>query len=643
MAKKRPEQRKNQTTPPSSQTTTAQGARHEPRQSAYTWMGILAAALGVLLYINTIGHDYTLDDYSAIKENLITKKGLSGIPEIFRSEYRAGSWTSPGSLYRPLTLSMFAIEWQLSPDKPMLGHLMNILLYGLTGWVLFAVWRRVLKHESALLAGLIALLFIAHPVHTEVVANIKSRDEILALLFCSGVIWFVWNYLDRKSMASLILALLCYTAALFSKESSITWLAVLPLSIWVFRQESLSTNVRTSALFLAPAALFLAARSNALANQKGEEIFSVLDNFMVTAPNAMTKLSAAFVMCWQYLYTLIFPLQLVSDRGYPQFDVAHLSGGQALLGFGILVGAGAWAIWQLLKSKQSTSAKNQFFAFVMLTFLGTFSLFSNLILTIGTSYGERLLYLPSLAWAMGVAYLLYWLFDSGRISQQVLYGVLGVILGLYSLRTVTRNPDWKTSYDLYKSDISKSPNCAKLNYHLAIEHGKEALDSTEAFVANPAWLDTALIAYNRALQLYPDYHDCFAGRGLTYFRMKKYDEAYADYQKALKYRPDDAKVLSNTGFIYFVRNDLAKAEEVYLKAVAIDPRFVDARRNLGAVYAMTKRFPQAIEQFEAGLKFEPRSAILWFYVGSAYRDMGQLDKAQPYLDKAYALDPSLKK
>jgi protein O-mannosyl-transferase len=603
--------------------------------SSYNWMGWAAALLGVLLYMNTIGHSYVLDDYSAIKENIHTKEGLNGIGKIFTSEYRAGSWNSPGTLYRPFTLSMFAMEWQIWPDNPKPGHIINILLYGLTGWILFAVWRRILRPHSALLSGIIALLFTAHPVHTEVVANIKSRDEIMSLLFCTGVLWFVWNYLDTRRITALLAALLCFTIALFSKESSVTWLAVLPLAIWCFRDEPLAKNLQTTAWFLVPFAVFMAARTNALSKQNGKEVFSILDNFMVAQPQySMKQLAGAFTMCWQYIVALVWPVKQISDRGFPQFDLNHLPTGQGALGFLLIMGGGIWALLRL--------RQKPVYAFAIITFLATFSLFSNVFIAIGTSYGERLLYLPSLGFAFGLGWFLYSLHQKGSLSTTALYAVLGAIIGLYSLRTVTRNPDWKTSYALYQADYPKSPRCAKLNYHLAIEQAKEALDSTETNVVEPRWLDTSITSYNRALQLYPDYHDCFSGRGLAYFRSQKYDLAFNDYQRALQYRPDDAKVLSNTGYIYFLKNDLAKAEEVYRKSIALDPRFVDARRNLGAVLAMTKRFPEAIEQFEAGLKYDPRSAILYFYIGSAYRDMGQAEKGLPFLEKAYAMNPALR-
>ena len=166
--------------------------------------GLVAAALGFLLYSNTFGYYYALDDYSLIKDNWVVKGGIKNIGIIFTTEYRFGTWNSPGSLFRPIPLTMFALEWQLSPDKPWISHLMNVVFYSLTGWALWITWRRVLGNYPPTLAFLAALIYIAHPVHTEVVANIKSRDEILGMLFSTLALYSIWRHFenyDRKWLA----------------------------------------------------------------------------------------------------------------------------------------------------------------------------------------------------------------------------------------------------------------------------------------------------------------------------------------------------------------------------------------------------------------------------------------------------------
>ncbi len=601
------------------------------------WVGLLAAVLGFILYFNTSGHDYCLDDFSSIKENWVVKGGLKNLDLIFSKEYRYGSWNSPGSLYRPLALTVFAIEWQIAPDNPALGHLVNILMYSLTGALLWITWRRILANHPPVLAALAVLIFIAHPVHTEVVANIKSLDEIMSLMFCTISLYSIWKYLERNNGAWLVLSVVSYGLALFSKESAITFLAVFPLTIWFFSNRSIEKNLRISALMLIPAALFLFVRYKVISSQPGKEEFSVLDNFIVGASNSAERLASAFLMCGRYLQTLVWPHPLVHDMGYPQMKAVTFADWRVLPGFLVYAGMFVWAVMNL--------AKKHFLSFAILFYLVTFSLFSNVIITIGTSYGERLLYAPSLGFAFILAYFIVKIFkidDSGQIwnpngKGSLLWGTVAVIIVAYSALTILRNPAWKDSSALYSADIVTSPNGAKLNYHMGLEETKKGIDEKSGTVTDSSQVYKGIERYTRAIQLFPQYHDAYGSRGLAYFRLKKYDQAFDDYQKSLQYRPGDAKVLSNMGFIYFLRNQLDKAEEVYRESIKSDPRFVDARRNLGAVMAMKKNFPAAIEQWEEALKYDPENVTLLNYIASAYRDMGQPEKGKPYLEKAARL------
>ena len=606
------------------------------------WVGLVAAALGLVLYLNTLGHVYCLDDYSAIKENWVTKGGLKHLGTIFSTEYRYGAWNSPGSLYRPMTLLMFALEWQISPDNPFVGHLMNAVFYALSGWVLWITWRRVLAGYPPVLPALTVLFFMAHPVHTEVVANIKSRDEIMALLLSTAALYGIWRYWEQRNSRWLVFSVLIYGLGLFFKESAITFLAIYPLAIWFFTDRPLGENLRVSALFFLPALLFLAIRHNVLAAQPYQEIYSALDNFIIAAKDTSVRLASAFMMCGRYLQALVFPHPLVSDLGYPQMKPVTFADWRALASFFAYAGMLIWALFNL--------RKKHVLAFAILFYLISFSMFSNVLLIIGTSYGERVLYTPSFGFVLALAWLITALFGIKRetespASEQIsnpggqgmaLWAVAGLVLLAYSAKTVLRNPAWYTSFTLYKADLPHSPNCAKLNYHIGIETTKEGVDEETSVVKDTAWVKKGIDAYTRAIQLFPEYHDAYGSRGLAYFRLQQYDSAYVDYQQALKYRPNDDKVLSNMGFIYFLRQQLDSAELVYRKSVALNPRFIDARRNLGAVLAMKKQFPQAIEQWQQGLLYEPENPTLLQYIGSAYKDMGQPENAKPWLDRAAA-------
>ena len=200
--------------------------------------------LGFLLYAYTISFDYAQDDAIVIKENMFTQKGLSGIEGIFSYDTFYGFFKQDGKdqlvqggRYRPATLVTFAIEHSIFANNPHVSHFINALLYGFLCTLVFLfAWQFFYtafkdKVSFLLLPWLVELFFAAHPVHTEVVANIKGRDEIFVALFSLLSLYLLirdkiklWH-LGAGSLAALI--------AFFSKENAIALLVLFPLAIWI--------------------------------------------------------------------------------------------------------------------------------------------------------------------------------------------------------------------------------------------------------------------------------------------------------------------------------------------------------------------------------------------------------------------------
>ncbi len=615
------------------------------KQPSYSLLGWLAFVFGFLLYIQTVSYDYVLDDYSVIKDNFITQQGWPAVGKMFTTHYRDGYWQKKGTLYRPLSKAMFAAEWGTAPDTPGLSHFINILLYALTGLVLFLCLRQILFKYNILLPFLGTLLFLAHPAHVEVVANIKSRDEILAFLFGFLALHFLFKYLKNNDIKLIAASLGIYFLGLLSKESAIVFLAVFPLAIYFFSNKNLIENIKLSALYLIPGLLFIGIRASVLGSVKGLEAVSHIDNMLAAAPDTMTYYASAFVLLGKYLFTLFVPVSLAADFGYNQIPLATFGNWQAILSLLIHLGLLGYALYQL-KNKNILS-------FCILFYIITMALSSNLFVTIGTSYGERLLYMPVLAFSLGLVYLILKYTKTNLTSTPLplkeLWNqnktpilILGIIILLFSARTILRNPAWTNNRTLYFTDIHTSPNSAKMNYYHGLELVKEALDEKDQTLKRQGY-EKAITAFNRCIEIVPQYQDAFGQLGLAYFRIGDMDNALKNYEKALAYDSKDATVYSNMGIIYFNKKNIQKAQEVYQKAVELDPRFVDAWRNLGTTYAVTKQHDKAVECFREGLKYAPNSATLNHYIAMSLRDGGRSDEAKPYFDKAFALDPSLKK
>lgn len=139
------------------------------------------------LYANTLTHGYVLDDTIVITDNDFTAAGFAGIGDLLTTDSFHGFLGRDveelaGGRYRPLSLVTFAIEGALFGKSPGVGHLGNVLLFALCCVMLLIVLEALLRDRPSLgplpVAFVAALLFAAHPVHREVVANIKGRRPL---------------------------------------------------------------------------------------------------------------------------------------------------------------------------------------------------------------------------------------------------------------------------------------------------------------------------------------------------------------------------------------------------------------------------------------------------------------------------------
>ena len=158
-------------------------------------------ALAILLYANTLGHNYTQDDAIVIYDNMFTQEGFAGIPGLLSNDTFYGFFKEEGKAnlvsggrYRPLTPIMFAVEWALFGRSPFIGHLINVLSYAFLALILYLTLSQVMNKgrvpELSLFIFLITLFYVSHPLHTEVVANIKGRDEIISMIGSSAALLF---------------------------------------------------------------------------------------------------------------------------------------------------------------------------------------------------------------------------------------------------------------------------------------------------------------------------------------------------------------------------------------------------------------------------------------------------------------------
>ena len=470
-------------------------------------LGLIVAVVAFLLYANTLQHKYVLDDYLFITGNSMTQAGVKALPDIFKTGYMANYEHHDAHNYRPIPKSIFAIEWQVAPFNSSLCHWVNVLLYALTCFLLFNMLTLYLD-KNFLVPFLTALFFAAHPVHTEAVANIKSLDEILSMLFFLAASIGIYKYLVKNSMVNLVFSAVFFFLSLLSKESSITFLGVIAMMIFFFTDAKRPQQLISILVLCVVAGVYLIIRKNVLGNQTIN--YSVVENYLFGIKDFITQKATAVFLMGVYLKLLFFPHPLMSDGSLQQFPVVHVLDWQFIITAMIILALIIFAFrgWR----------KKNIFSFSILYFFITASIVSNIFVLFGACYGERLMFSPSLGYCLFAAAAIEKLTGSKIIvktknnlpgffkshSKSIL--IVCIILLLFSVKTISRNAVWHDNFKLYSTDVQIASNSARSHYFLGnYILQEEFLGSINDSTSRSHFVIEGISEIKKAIDIYPDY------------------------------------------------------------------------------------------------------------------------------------------
>ncbi len=240
---------------------TTAGVKAERKEPTGNWLTtvrlyqLVIFGFSFCLYFNTVFNDYNLDDELVTQHHRLTSKGISAIPEILVSPYYE-DLSGYKYEYRPIVLISFAIENSLFGENPHISHFINILLYGFLCLLLFRVLRELFLNYNAAYPFFISILFAAHPIHTEIVASIKNRDEILALLFSLLALQYAIKYIRKRSVISLLLMGVLLVFGILSKTTAIAFAFLIPLTIVFLTKAGIGSALLITGILAIPTILF---------------------------------------------------------------------------------------------------------------------------------------------------------------------------------------------------------------------------------------------------------------------------------------------------------------------------------------------------------------------------------------------------
>ena len=438
------------------------------------------AVLAALVFGNSLANDFAYDDEFVIEDRELVHD-LANVPALLTAEYWPESYHS--GLYRPFTLLSFAVDWTLWSGRPVGFHLTNVLLHAAVSALVALLLLQLFPLWAALAGGIV---FAVHPVHTEAVANIVGRGELLAGLF-TLVACLIYARAVRStglSPGAVLLITISYAIACFSKEVGVILPGLLVATDLALvgdgRIDDFRSYVRTRLpLFTALGAVFLlvlgvrwAVLGAALEHQPAGAF--ALDHSFSTRLFTMARV-------WpRYLELCFFPTNLSAD--YSPAVILPTDGLTVLGALGFLMTLGI--VLLAIASFRRTPEVSVALAWAAVALLPI----SNLLVVSEIVLAERTLYLPSVAVSMLAAVLLV-----GSTRARRMWVVIGLSLWIigFSVVTVRRNPVWYNTNSVFEDLRKRHPESSRLLFGVGYQ-----------FYQDGQW-DQARLWFRRSIQMWP--------------------------------------------------------------------------------------------------------------------------------------------
>lgn len=602
--------------------------------------------LSFILYGNTIFNKYALDDEFVIKNNSLVMKGIKGIPEIVTTQYFTGKQATFG--YRPVTKVVFAIEFEIFGSNPKASHFINILLYALTGFLLFRLLNKILgKKTGSVFIWIVTVIWLAHPVHTEVVASLKNREELLCMIFSLLTLKFIITYVENKRTLYLISALILFALAFLTKQSAVSFVLLIPFILWymfvkpepVFLQAKNNFRIIFSVALLAFVA-YVSYKLPSLFLPSDEIDLLSFENPLRFEDSKIARLALAAYTLLIDLKLMLFPHPLVFYYGQftiPEVKIYDISVLASLLLHAVLTAYIAGYIKQ-----------KGIFLFGLVFYYLTILPFSNYFIEINGIVGERFLFVPSAGFIVSFVYMIFF-FTKNNVSTsnfntltKSLRIFVYVVLAVFTVKTIARNTSWKDSETLYLNDIAYLDKSVKANDILA----QEIMDKLVADkIPKPLYLikpriDSIIFYYSRSLSLYPENPKAMNNIAHIYLNYyKQPDSALTYLHRAYKLKNTSFEVAYNLAHCYEVTGRDTLATEWYSKATRLNPQYYLAWQNLINLFFRTGMNDSALFTCQRMLKTDTTTEIPYTGIGYYHLIKSDTAEAVKWWEKAFIRNP----
>lgn len=588
------------------------------------------------------------DDTKYITENsIITNISPENIIKIFSSTYFSN--------YHPITSISFALDYYYFNTNAGYYHLINIIIHIINGLLVFFFINKLFKVPGISLLS--AVLFLVHPMHSESVAWISERkDLIYSMFFLCSMITYIF-YLEKKKRKFIYLSFISFIFSLLSKSMATTLPLVLIMIDYIFYNNKNATKRGFSSLQSDDEGTNDYKQSRIyeriIGTLRRKQILIKIPFFMVSLVFGIIAYIAAkesleikqinttlifnnfFIICnsiIKYLIYAVYPYKLSAYHPLP-----YLKNGFLPLIYYLSPLAILGLIFIVLKYLRN----RKIIIFGLMLFIITISVALKIIPFGKTFFSERYTYIPYLGLFLIMSNCIYKFisFISVNKSPQLLgkgqqklivnlvYFFFIIYLTVLSFSTFKRSKVWKDNISLYSDIISKYPECS-MAYN---NRGNEYI--------NTGNLKNAESDLNKAIQYDKKMYEAYCNLGNIKFFLGKHKEALSFYNQSISINSTYSDAYNNRGNIYLLNNNYKEAIEDYSKAIKIKPDYIKAYLNRSISYLKLKQYKFAKMDIDRAIKLNSGDYYLYYIRALIFDETKEYNKAIKDYSTVVKLNP----
>ncbi len=439
------------------------GAGEIPEFQFRMLMALAILLAGCLAYLNTFSADWVWDDVSSV---LLHKHvhDPDKFFQLFREDQHAFGRGS-GNFYRPLVAASFMADFALSynperdglthvgyPDaKPFVFHISNLLWHVAASLLLFLLLRRLGAPRPVSVAA--SMIYVLHPLHTEAVAYISGRADMMSAAFMYAGLLFAIPESHRRTIVPGVMGMaVCFCAALLSKESSFIFPVLLALALFPrpAGENMCCQRLRRFVPLGVALPLFLGyavLRMTVLRFGEGVAV--------TPAPLSQRLVETAQAFAF-YCRVLFLPTGLHMEQ-----TLADTPTWTAFIGVALLALCVAFVLEAFLAGRRREALGMAWFLAAWLPISGIFPL--------NAPMAEHWMYVPmaGLWWALAeILFRVTRVPPVRRCATAVVYALCLFFLVL----TIQRNREWRDNETLFLATLRENPASIRVHYNLAVTY-----------------------------------------------------------------------------------------------------------------------------------------------------------------------------